>query len=116
MEVGYRNINEVTVIDLSGSIKTNEDYDVFKQAIDEVVNRGSDKVLLNFNKVNFINSSGLGRLILAAKSIKKDDGQLKIAELSPDLKELFTFTRLDTKIPIFPSEQEAVNSFVLTDT
>lgn len=111
METSIRQSGDVSIIDLHGSIKTNEDYDTFKKSIDEVLNQGSLNVLLNFKGVNFINSSGLGRLILAAKRISDDNGKLKITELSDDLKELFTFTRLDTKIPIFTSEKEALDSF-----
>lgn len=111
MEVSYKENGDITIIALSGSIKTNDDYDVFKRAIDDVVHRGKRNVLLNFKEVNFINSSGLGRLILAGKHITDDNGSLKIAELSDDLRELFTFTRLDTKIPIFDKEDQAIASF-----
>lgn len=111
LEVAFRNKQEIIVIDLRGSIKTNEDYDIFKNAIDQAIEKGRPRVLLNFKDVNFINSSGLGRLILAAKSISDDKGQLKITDLSPDLKELFVFTRLDSKIPIYASEEEAISSF-----
>ena len=111
MEVSFRNVNNIVVIDLRGSIKTNEDYDIFKNAIDQAIEKGNPQVLLNFRDVSFINSSGLGRLILAAKTISEDNGQMKITDLSDDLKELFIFTRLDTKIPIYTTEQEAVESF-----
>jgi len=111
LEVNFREAGKVTIIDLIGSIKTNEDYDIFKKSMDETVSKGKTDVLLNFKNVNFINSSGIGRLILAAKRISEDDGNLKIAELSDDLKELFTFTRLDTKISIFEKEQDAIESF-----
>ncbi len=102
---------DITIIDISGNIKTNEDYDSFKKAIDEVLDKGCVNVLLNFKDVNFINSSGLGRLILASKRIIEDKGSLKITELSDDLRELFTFTRLDSKIPVFATENEAIKSF-----
>jgi len=111
LEISFRNKQSITVIDLRGSIKTNDDYDTFKGAIDQVIEKGSPKVLLNFREVNFINSSGLGRLILAAKNISDDNGQLKITDLSEDLRELFVFTRLDSKIPIYASEDEAISSF-----
>jgi len=111
LEATLRSRDRITVIDLRGSIKTNEDYDVFKNAIDQAIEKGAPKVLLNFREVNFINSSGLGRLILAAKIISEDSGQLKITDLSEDLKELFVFTRLDSKIPIYSSEEEALNAF-----
>ena len=116
MEVEHRTNSirkhlDIAIIDLKGSIKTSEDYNLFKQSIDGLVDKGSAHILLNFRGVNFINSSGLGRLILAAKRINEEKGSLKIVELSDDLRELFTFTRLDSKIPIFEKESEALESF-----
>lgn len=111
LEATLRDKDNVTIIELRGSIKTNEDYDIFKSAIDQAIEKGTPKVLLNFRDVNFINSSGLGRLILAAKIISEDHGQLKITDLSEDLRELFVFTRLDSKIPIYSSEEEALSAF-----
>jgi anti-anti-sigma factor len=111
LEIGLRETDRVTVIVLNGIIKTGEDYDAFKKAIDDVINEGCMNVVLNFKSVNFINSSGLGRLIIAAKRINEDNGALKIAGLSDDLRELFAFTRLDSKLQIFETEQEAIQSF-----
>lgn len=99
------------VLNLFGSIRTNEDYAQFKAAIDGAISNGQAKLVLNFKDVNFINSSGLGRLVLAAKRAESNQGSIKISNLSDDLRELFTFTRLDAKIPVFDSEEEAVQSF-----
>lgn len=111
MHIERRESDDVTIIDFVGNIKTNDDYAIFKKAIDDVIQEGRVKLILNFRDVRFINSSGLGRLILAAKKARESNGSLKIVKLSEDLRELFSFTRLDTKIPIFASEEEAIDSF-----
>ncbi|MBI4665838.1 MAG: STAS domain-containing protein [Nitrospinae bacterium] len=108
MRVETRESGGVIILDLFGNIRTNEDYAVFKKAVDDIIDEGKVKIVLNFKSVSFINSSGLGRLVLAAKRIKESDGVISIVNLSGDLRELFLFTRLDTKIPIFQSEQEAI--------
>lgn len=113
MRIEHREVANVVVIDLFGNIRTNEDYAAFKKAIDDVIEQGKTRVVLNFREVHFINSSGLGRLVLAAKRAKENSGGLSIINLSNDLKELFSFTRLDSKIPIFITEEEAVRSFLV---
>jgi len=111
LHINIREIADITIIDLVGNIKTNDDYTSFKKTIDDTIQDGRVKLILNFKSVHFINSSGLGRLILASKRAKENGGSLKIVELSADLQELFSFTRLDSKIDIFPTEEDAVESF-----
>lgn len=108
MRVEIKEAGDIVVLSLYGSIRTNEDYAAFKEAMDGVTEKGKARIILNFKEVHFINSSGLGRLVLAAKKLKELNGALSIVNLSDDLKELFLFTRLDTKIPIFPTEEDAM--------
>lgn len=110
MRVETRDTGNVVVLSLYGNIRTNEDYAAFKEAMDDMIDKGKTRIILNFKEVHFINSSGLGRLVLAAKKLKELNGALNIVHLSDDLKELFLFTRLDSKIPIFPTEDEAIAS------
>lgn len=112
LRVETRQAGAAVIIDLIGNIKTNEDYSVFKKAIDDAIQEGEAKLILNFKDVHFINSSGLGRLILAAKRARDNGGSLKIVRLSDDLRELFSFTRLDAKIEIYETEEEALATFI----
>lgn len=110
MRVETRDAGNVVVLSLYGNIRTNEDYAAFKEAMDDMIEKGKTRIVLNFKEVHFINSSGLGRLVLAAKKLKELSGALSIVHLSDDLKELFLFTRLDSKIPIFQTEDDAIAS------
>jgi anti-anti-sigma factor len=111
MEIEFRESGNVLILDLIGDLRTVEDYDSFKTAVDSALQKNNHTVLLNFREVGFINSAGIGRLILFAKALNDRGGELVVANLSEPLRELFTFTRLDTKIPIFDTEEEALNRF-----
>lgn len=111
MEITKREIGEVVVIDLVGNLRSGDDYARFRQAIDDTLDEGKGRLVLNFAQVSFINSSGLGRLVMAAKRAKENGGGIRIVSLSPELQELFAFTRLDAKIPTYASEDEAVAAF-----
>jgi anti-sigma B factor antagonist len=108
LRVETRETGNMVILSLYGNIRTNDDYTAFKEAMDGMIEKGKIRIILNFKEVHFINSSGLGRLVLAAKKLKELTGALGIVNLSDDLKELFLFTRLDTKIPIFPTEDDAI--------
>ncbi len=111
MKISERTVDQVTIFDLVGNIKTPSDMEEFSGAIDAALGRNDVRLLLNFQDVGFINSSGLGRLVLAAKKISDRNGSLKVMNLASDLDELFTFTRLKEKIGVYKSEEEAIRSF-----
>ncbi len=111
LRISKRDNSGVIILDLAGNIRTNEDYVVFKEAVEGIIHEGKVKIILNFDEVHFINSSGLGRLILAAKKTTDGNGTLKVINLSDNLKGLFSFTKLDNRIPVFASEAEAIADF-----
>ncbi|GMT42912.1 MAG: anti-sigma factor antagonist [bacterium] len=110
MEAAKRENNGITIIDFIGNIKSPDDLKILSQAIDEEIEKQRKTILLDFKDVSFINSSGLGRLILAVKKISDNDGTLSIMNLTEDLEELFTFTKLKEKIPVYKNEEEAINN------
>lgn len=111
MKISSRTENGVTVLELLGNIKTPGDMEEFSSAIQIELERKNLKLVLNFQEVGFVNSSGLGRLVLASKKVGEKGGVMKVTGLAQDLDELFTFTRLKEKIAVFKTEAEAISSF-----
>ncbi len=111
MKVSSRIQEGVTILDLDGDIKSAEDMEAFSSAIDSELKENHTNILLNFQNVKFINSSGLGRLVLGAKKVAEVSGSLRVMNLANDLDELFTFTRLKEKINVYNSEEEALEGF-----
>ena len=68
-------------------------------------------LLLNFSEVGFLSSSVLGKLITLNKRMKAKGGQLKLCELQPDIKELFTLTSLDKIFDIKDDETTGLLGF-----
>jgi anti-anti-sigma factor len=110
MEYKIRNVGKAVIIDLTGDMKGDEHYAVFKSAVDESLKKGMQHIILNFKNVNYINSSGLGRILLTAKKLSASGGNLKVINLSENLKELFDFTKVSEKISVYDSEEEALKS------
>jgi len=106
-----KEVSDVIVLDLDGNIKSSDDLEVFTSSIDEAIASGKKKVLLNFEGVNFINSSGLGRLIMAIRKMGEVQASLKVSNLGSDLGELFSFTKLSEKVSIHDTEEEALTDF-----
>lgn len=102
--------NNITLIVLNGEIGT-ETVNQFKDRIDQIVNDGNTRLVMDFRDVNYLNSMGLGVVAATLKKVKKTKGDLKLLNLSPAVQELFELTRLTKVFEIFDSEEAAVKSF-----
>lgn len=102
--------NDVTLIVLRGEIGT-ETVNQFKDRIDQIVADGKNKLIMDFQEVNYLNSMGLGVVAATLKKVKKSKGDLKLINLSPAVQELFELTRLTKVFEIFESEETALKSF-----
>lgn len=109
IEVKPRGEN-IAVVVLRGEIGT-ETVNQFKDRIDQLVADGQNKIIMDFQEVNYLNSMGLGVVAATLKKVKKNKGDLKLVKLSPSVQELFELTRLTKVFDIFESEDEALKSF-----
>jgi len=102
--------SDVTLIVIRGEIGT-ETVDQFKEKIDQIINDGKKKLVIDLQEVNYLNSMGLGVFASALKKLKKSNGDLKLINLSPTVMELLERSRLDKVFDVFETEEEAVKSF-----
>ncbi len=101
----------VTILDLSGRITLGEGSLTVRDAVHEVLGKGSKKILLNLKDVNYIDSSGLGELVSAYTTVKHQDGELKLLHLTNKVHDLLQITKLYTVFDIADNEAHAVSSF-----
>ena len=72
---------------------------------------GKKNVLVDLSDVRFIDSSGLGALVSGFKNAISNQGNLKLSSLQPQVKSMFELTRLHRVFEIFPSSDDAVETF-----
>jgi anti-anti-sigma factor len=65
-------------------------------------------ILINFEKVNFIDSSGIGLIVSIFKTMQQKDGRLALSNLSQKNMEIFTITRLNKILDIYGTESEGL--------
>lgn len=68
------------------------------------------KIVIDFEKVTYIDSSGLATLVEVLKKTKTQGGSLGLAGMSDKVKSLFEITKLDKLFNIYPSQKDAVSS------
>jgi anti-sigma B factor antagonist len=81
------------------------------QLFELVDDLGKKKLLLNFANVEYLSSAALGKLMTLNKKVKAAGGELRLANIKAEIKEVFSITKLDKMLKIFDSEKTALESF-----
>ncbi len=111
LEISTREVEGIVVCSLSGSLSAGESAGAVRTLINELKESGRNRVVINLKHVDFIDSTGLGALILAHSVLKSSGGALKLAFLSKRHIELLVITKLSTVFELFNDETDAINSF-----
>ena len=101
---------DVDILSLKGRLTVGEASSV-REKITAVIAAGHVNVLLNLQHVEYIDSTGLGALVICFTSLKKAGGALKLVNPNKRNVELLLLTKLHTIFEVFADEQDAVNSF-----
>ena len=106
-----RNVGSVTIVDVSGRIVLGEESAALRAVIADLLSEGHNQILLNLGNVSYIDSSGLGNLVSAFTSVKKQGGELKLLNLTNKVQDVMQITKLYTVFDVYSDEQIAVRSF-----
>ena len=101
----------VVILALKGRITVGEVSPV-RDKITALVAAGKTQIVLDLQHVDYIDSTGLGNLVISYTQVKKAGGALKLLNLNKRNVELLALTRLHTIFEVFGEESDAVNSFV----
>lgn len=101
----------VAIINLEGKIMGGTDATMFHGKVHEYMNNAFKKVIVDVGKVDWMSSVGMGMLISALTTIKNNDGALRIANVTENIKSLLTITRLITIFDTNDSVEEAMKAF-----
>jgi anti-sigma B factor antagonist len=107
-----RFVDDVVILDVRGGpISFSEASNQLLNAVRQLVQRGSRKILLNLRDVHYIDSDGLSEIVEGFRTTKDEGGMLKLCEVVPGFRRLLAVTKLDRVIEVFESEDAAVRSF-----
>lgn len=70
-----------------------------------------DNVLINFENVSFFSSAAINKLIMLEKRIRTQGGKIRLSNLRPEVRDLFSYTNLDGLFQIKDEQSEAIDSF-----
>lgn len=102
---------DVMVLQISGKIMGGPDHDKFQGEVKELIADGHVDVLLNMSKVSWVNSTGLGILVSAFHTLKKNSGRLKICQVNDRIDNILNVAQLKLVFETFDNCDEALASF-----
>ena len=111
LDVKERQAGDVTILDMSGSIRIGEGSIALRDAVRRLSNDGKKNVLLNLGGVNYMDSTGVGELIANYTTLRREGGQLKLLNLTDKIQSLLVITKLLTVFDTFDNEADALSSF-----
>jgi len=111
LRIKSRNVGEITVLDLSGTLALGMGLESLRSFIEQLVADQRLNVVLNAKEVSVIDSSGVGDLVGSFSLIKKSGGSLKIASPTKFVRDVLRIARLPTIIEIYETEEAALKSF-----
>jgi anti-sigma B factor antagonist len=111
MKASTRQVDGVTIVDLSGRITLGEGSVVLRDTIKDLLSKGQKKILLNLGDVSYIDSSGIGELVSAFTSVRNQGGELKLLHLTKKVHDLLQITKLYTVFDVKDDEAAAVGAF-----
>ena len=82
-----------------------------KELLSLVEGDESEHVLINFDNVSFFSSAAINKLIVLEKRIKALGGKIRLSNLRPEVRDLFSYTNLDSLFQIKEEQEEALESF-----
>jgi anti-sigma B factor antagonist len=111
MELTTREQGRVTVLTVTGDLVSGEPEATFNKTIAGLIEERRVQILVDLEKLKFLDSSGLGALVRALNSAQKAGGQTKLVHVGPHVAKLLQMTRLDSVFEIHGDLERAVSSF-----
>ncbi len=100
----------VAVLQVEGQLVVGNRQEL-KDLVQAALDRGERRLLIDFSRTGYIDSSGLGALVSISKRFREAGGVLRLSGLNEDLRSLFELTKLDTLFAIADTPQQALSSF-----
>jgi anti-sigma B factor antagonist len=111
MQVSVRNVEDVAIVDVTGRITLGDGSTALREVIREIIDGGTNRILLNLHAVGYIDSSGLGELVGTYSSVRNQGGQVKLVNPSKRVQDLLQMTRLAMVFDVQQDEASALQSF-----
>jgi anti-sigma B factor antagonist len=111
LEVLQKEVEGIIVLELDGRLVVGAESTEFRRNIMQLITEDHKSIILDMKHVDFVDSTGLGTLVVAHMQVQKAGGSVKLLNVSKRNVQLLVLTKLSTVFQMFDDEQTAINSF-----
>ena len=111
MNIETRKKGDVVIVDFQGRLAVGVGEEMLPRLIEQLLNEGSRKILLNLSDMDYIDSNGLGELVQSLKTSKRFGASLRLLKPQDRVKKTLRLTNLLPMFSVYDSESEAIRSF-----
>lgn len=106
-----RQAGDITILDMDGKVTIGEGSVALRNMIRRLLGEGKKKIVLNLSGVGYVDSSGIGEFVSSFTAVNKEEGSLKLLNLTQKIQDLLAITKLLTVFDVYDSETDALSSF-----
>jgi anti-sigma B factor antagonist len=111
LNISTSEIDGISILCLNGRIVLGEESNWFRERVKGVLGDRKKKIILNMANVEYIDSAGLGILVAAHVSAKKQGAALHLSNLGNKFHDVLQLTRLLTVFSVYDTQADAISSF-----
>ncbi|MFB2839725.1 STAS domain-containing protein [Floridanema evergladense] len=83
----------------------------FRDEVTDLIKKGTKVVLIDFQDVTFMDSSGLGSLVIALKTVRASKAKIFICAINDQVRMLFDLTSMNKVFKIFSDRNEFIKNY-----
>jgi len=111
MNITSRKQSDITILSPEGKITLGDGDQELGEAVRQALEEGARKMIINFTKVTYLDSSGVGELVGCYTSIKNRGGELRICGMNSRIFGLIKMTSLHSVFEVKDTEEESLAGF-----
>jgi anti-sigma B factor antagonist len=111
LEISQRDREGIALLDLKGRITIGDEASAFRAAVEKIAVQVDPRLLLNMLEVDYVDSTGLGAMVMCSMRLKNANGVAKLVNVNRRNIELIVMTKIDSMFEVFDDETDAINSF-----
>jgi len=109
-EVTRKDVGEVTCLYIIGFLDAHT-APKFEDELQKLVDQKRFKIVVNFKDLNYISSAGLGVFMGFIEDIRENNGDIKLANMTPKVYKVFDLLGFPSLYEIYDKEEEAIEKF-----
>lgn len=110
LNIQERQSGDTTILDLEGDVIMGGGSAKLRQAINELLKEEKTNVLLNFEKVRYMDSSGTGEILSVSQSFNDVGGTLKLTNLTPKVEQVLALSSILPILDVYDDEATALQN------